>query len=782
MSLCISVRICDSEVGVPISEETTTADVKQLVADSEGMNIDSFDLKLEGRFLQPDDVLVEKGIHEGQEIEAIPTKKAAAMLRLQNSKPTISNLISEASRGGDLVTFYVDAGVPYDAEQSQETALLAAAGSGHLHTVKELMKLYQEDPEIKTKINNTAESPLTRAAKSGRIDVLEYLLSEPALDINHKGISSLGSPLYAACENNYFNIARVLIKNGADSENRGPHNSTPLLAAAFAGNLAIVKLLVVHGSDINTQNNFQETPLLSAASEGHISVVQYLISEGADVNILNNISESPLFRSCIKGYSKVAVALIDAAADCSIITKYMETAMMVAASSGAANIVKMLANAEGTNLNVRNSRGETSLHYAALHGHVDVVKVLCELGINANAQSNRGDTALLASLSSGVECLEIVKELTKSSSCIEVADFSGHTPLIRASQLQLLSVVEHLLECKSNVSASSVARDTALWFAVNNSHHEITSLLVQHGALDHEVIGTEPIITRACTIGNSGIVELLLSHGADANHLNAKNQTPLMKATMRGHVEVVKLLLQSGARVSPTDNDGNTSLHLSCLLGHVPIARMLISHKASLQVVNSDVETPLLLAINSCKMELINLLLENSNESTNYAFPLHRASSLGIPSIVNAVMSAIPQSVNMPDGSGEPPLFYAVRSEDIQTIDMLVDEGGADINHRNDNGETALFCACLQRHFKIAMYLVKKGASPSIPTYKGKLPSDLVQPLSVAPLSAFYRDEDIFLSNTLLSKLKENDNEESKSSEKKKKRKVKGCDGCCVIS
>ena len=47
--------------------------------------------------------------------------------------------------------------------------------------------------------------------------------------------------------------------------------------------------------------------------------------------------------------------------------------------------------------------------------------------------------------------------------------------------------------------------------------------------------------------GHLGIVEYLLSRGADVNATTRFNCTPLQEASFAGHLDVVKILVNSGA-------------------------------------------------------------------------------------------------------------------------------------------------------------------------------------------------------------------------------------------
>jgi ankyrin repeat protein len=64
-------------------------------------------------------------------------------------------------------------------------------------------------------------------------------------------------------------IAALLIKNGADVNNRDICDTTPLHKAAHYGTVEILKLLLAKGAKINTTNCYGETPLKIAKTNSN---------------------------------------------------------------------------------------------------------------------------------------------------------------------------------------------------------------------------------------------------------------------------------------------------------------------------------------------------------------------------------------------------------------------------------------------------------------------------------------------------------------------------------
>ncbi len=71
--------------------------------------------------------------------------------------------------------------------------------------------------------------------------------------------------------------------------------------------------------------------------------------------------------------------------------------------------------------------------------------------------------------------------------------------------------------------------------------------------------GMNPLIYGS-SYGNTGIVELLVSNGANVNYLSPNSESALIYASKNSHLEIVDLLLRAGANVNARNSQGRTAL------------------------------------------------------------------------------------------------------------------------------------------------------------------------------------------------------------------------------
>ncbi|MEX8194903.1 ankyrin repeat domain-containing protein [Comamonas guangdongensis] len=127
---------------------------------------------------------------------------------------------------------------------------------------------------------------LVAALHQDSLRVFKVLLSAPRIDVNLASRQN-ETPLMMACIKGHLDIARELIKRGADVNREG---WTPLHYAASADTpqtLDIVKLLLEESAYIDAASPNGTTPLMLAAQYSSEAVVRLLLEEGADITLRN---------------------------------------------------------------------------------------------------------------------------------------------------------------------------------------------------------------------------------------------------------------------------------------------------------------------------------------------------------------------------------------------------------------------------------------------------------------------------------------------------------------
>lgn len=161
------------------------------------------------------------------------------------------------------------------------------------------------------------------------------------------------------------------------------------------------------------------------------------------------------------------------------------------------------------------------------------------------------------------------------------------TALTAAVERNHVSLIELLLTAGSDPNVSIEHGDTALVLAVQNHSLDIADMLLRNGANVNQMSPyqtTDPL-QRACYDGNSEMVDLLLSHGADVNGRtgNFGFGLALVAAAANDNLKIIQRLLASGADVNgfqyytdPSQPRRQNALVRAISNNFIPTARTLL--------------------------------------------------------------------------------------------------------------------------------------------------------------------------------------------------------------
>jgi len=164
----------------------------------------------------------------------------------------------------------------------------------------------------------------------------------------------------------------------------------------------------------------------------------------------------------------------------------------------------------------------------------------------------------------------------------------GLTPLIAASLRGKHTAVELLIKHGADVNAYNKNGWTPLAFALDRSATSamMTRLKYKFRSMssDQAVFMRYSYLTPTF---NNTIAKMLISSGANVNHIYARDMTPLMCAAFSGNVEMVELLLAKGANINDKDSDGYGPLMIAAMKGYSNIVKLLIEHGADVNDTNN---------------------------------------------------------------------------------------------------------------------------------------------------------------------------------------------------
>jgi ankyrin repeat protein len=137
---------------------------------------------------------------------------------------------------------------------------------------------------------NTQDSKgtlLHHAIDAGKIEIVNFLLSQPDVDVNAIEKYHDLTPLHFAVAMQNEKIVEALLEKGAKVDEKDKYGDTPLhIAISNNGNSVIVEALLEKGAKVEAKNGHGHTPLYVAAMNGYEEIVKVLLAYKADVSAI----------------------------------------------------------------------------------------------------------------------------------------------------------------------------------------------------------------------------------------------------------------------------------------------------------------------------------------------------------------------------------------------------------------------------------------------------------------------------------------------------------------
>ncbi|XP_046466421.1 ankyrin repeat domain-containing protein 27-like [Neodiprion pinetum] len=374
-------------------------------------------------------------------------------------------------------------------------------------------------------------------------------------------------------------------------------------------------------------------------------------------------------------------------------------------------------------VNSRDDRGLTALHIAALYGQANMVDLLISHGSNVDEVDADGTTALHCSAARGHQNTLLLllhadadPRITDAhgNTVLHLAADNGHEACVKA----ILYFLEHT-KCPIDPNSSNTNGDTPLHYSSK--------------------------------WGYTGIVEILLEHGAQPRAVNRRGQTPLVLA----HSTSISKLLETAAhreffstpRLVPTQSSPAMTQSLKTekqfeppysterlrrierLLSAISVGDLRLAYyylglegpdQKLVQTTAPAMCHPL------CNCEQCTLIEEVPEEHQRKPAlginsrggdgqtALHIASATGRAEFVQLLLDAGAKLGFKTKSRGQTPLHFACLNGRLAVTKILLNSGECDVNVKDNFGDTPLHLASRTGNAKLVELLVRHGANPKI--------------------------------------------------------------------
>ena len=410
-------------------------------------------------------------------------------------------------------------------------------------------------------------------------------------------------------------------------------------------------------------------------------IALFLLKRGANPNLTNNKGETPLHRAARRGRTDAFDILLKGGAEPETRNAAGQTALSVSRDGKTRKaLAAAIANRPDRN-------GRTALHLAALHDPGAVSDLLAR-GLNANAQDDDGNTALMVGILVNRMSEETAKILLAGGANFFLGNRAGDLPLHAAAARGMTGAVRALIAA----GARGDRRRRDGWLPLQ--------LAAARG-------GDVPSPSGADYAGTTR--ELLRGAGADVNAPAPNARAPIHLAAEKGDGELALILLEAGADANAMI--GGDGADAGVLAADIAASRGDYETLELLLDAGGKLSNGGALAADASRggnAILLRLLLEGGvkGDADYYAPGVSTAvgeilGEWGILDLLYAERKGAPQRAH---------LHHATRKGNAGEVLTLLGYG-AKVDLLDEDGRTALHYALSGGHDEIATLLLSAGAN-----------------------------------------------------------------------
>jgi len=524
---------------------------------------------------------------------------------------------------------------------------------------------------------NENNSSLLLLTIENKPSLVKYLLENYCVDLQQK--DNWGNySILKAIQLNKDIIVKLLINysiehniyvNINDQDEDGDY---PLLSAIKKGNIPIIKLLINYANsnniilNINAKDNKGNSPLLLASQQSNMNIFELLLNYGIKNNIKLNINEA----NVEKDYPLLAMV-----------------------NQNNVSMVKSLINYSDTlninlNVNEKDQNDNYPLIKAILNNNVTIVKLLIEYCTSKNI------------------CLNLIEKNTYLLNPLELAIYKNNTDVV---QLLIDYINEHNVNLYEEDKRNKFNHH--LLTAIIKNNIDIIKILIDYANnwkikidINTKSHNGNNLFLEMISRNRTDIVILLIDYAnnhnieIDINGQDSRKNSPILMTIYRNNIELAKSIIEYAdhhhmiLRINEMSSSGNYPLLAAIEHNNKEMVSMLIEY---------------------ANRHHINLIIKNSKNEANLNFLIQKAIAKNNYDIVKLLLDygkshKMDIEINKCYRDGNCLLLEALKKKNHSIIQLL-DENGASINIKNENGYSPLDYAVVNENKDLIDCLYDKG-------------------------------------------------------------------------
>lgn len=321
--------------------------------------------------------------------------------------------------------------------------------------------------------------------------------------------------------------------------------------------------------------------------------------------------------------------------------------------------------------------------------------------------------------------IPLATSLIRYGADIDLMDSNQNTALFHAIKINNIEAIKFLVDCGANVNHTNNRGDSPLLFAAILGYIDVVKYLLDHGAdYHHQNNMGLPVLHVATRYNKYEVVKFLLStKKLNVNGL-AKNKIPAIFYAV--DCDMLKIFIDNGANLNIKTGNGRPLIYEHLI--YEDRFKLLVENGCNINVKIPEGSTPFIYALKICNHDILQLCCDYKVDQTipdnkgNY--PIHYARSNTIEYI-----KVDEKSVKFVNNLGETSFFrilqkiYLYDQQKAYEIAEKFLAAGADINHKDNSGNTILHNMTARNNPEEVKFLLDHKADTNITNNEGKLPA-----------------------------------------------------------
>lgn len=417
---------------------------------------------------------------------------------------------------------------------------------------------------------------IINAALAGEWEFVDFLLENQA-KLNVSNPMTGDTLLHIAASKNNPELILKLFENNVDIEAKNLRGSTPLFGVLIHHDMAVFNLFKDKGANLNVVTKKGNT-ILSAASHFYPpEVYKKYLNVGIDPNLGD---PPPLFWAIVKNDPEAIAKLLDQGAD----------------------LYQQPLKVQGANLNQQQpSKFNAPIFEAMLRCPPEtVIKLFNHKNFDPNFSDNDGVTPLIVALR--LANIDYVKILLEKGAVFPpvIQEALFNQGYARMQSDGNFTVLELILK-----ESNDPEFEQLIFYHLADNNPELIKKWIERGLIKNP----QNLLDAACSLAYVNFkekrwaVEALVHKGVDLNKNNGHYFGQIIEF---GDFDLIKLAVEKGAKITPESL--NKSLKIENEVDQQKIFKWLVEQGGD---VNFGRPSPFVQAINSGKLELVDICLEH---------------------------------------------------------------------------------------------------------------------------------------------------------------------------